>query len=315
MKGLLLLALALPASAAWSWRMPWRDPSEGRVRPIQALHDANKPHEVVAALNPDFMQRLRGTDLRQAYVLRGESLDRLGRSDEAVGVYQLGVRLFPENVDLLTRLADILHRTGLDAQAEPLFQKALTKEPRHIGAHRGMAEIHRAQSYFDQAASHYETYLEERPADAVVWGEYAEVLLAARDYKTADLALRHAVELAPVDPGPRLLLAFALREQGDLTGALARLDEAIGLGAGVETRRAKALWLVEAGRPADAVKEADAVLKAVPGDAAALWARARARLREGRKADASRDLAALEAAQLKDSFPARAARGLAKTIR
>ncbi|MDX6768153.1 MAG: tetratricopeptide repeat protein [Elusimicrobiota bacterium] len=314
MKALLLLTLALPASA-WTWRLPWREPSEGRVRPIQVLHDQNKPHAVVAALTPEYMQRLRGTDLRQSYVLLGENLDRLGRADEAIGVYQLGVKLFPDNVDLLTRLAGVLHRTGLDTQAEPLYQKALAREPRHVGAHLGLAEIHRAQSFFDQAATHYETYLEERPADAGVWGEYAEVLLAGRDAKTADLALRRAVELAPEDPRPRVLLAFAQRAGDDLTGALERLDEALALGAGIEARRAKALWLLEAGRRPEAVKEAEAVLKSAPGDAAALWTRARARLSEGRKAEAQRDLAALEAASAKDAFAARAARALARTIR
>jgi tetratricopeptide (TPR) repeat protein len=310
----LLLLLAAEASA-WTWRLPWREPAEGKIRPVQALHDQNKSHEVVAALTPEFMQRLRGTDLRQAYVLRGENLDKLGRTDEAIGVYQLGVGLFPENVDLLTRQAGLLHRSGLHNRAKPLFERALLKEPKHAGAHLGLAEIYRDQSFLDQAATHYEAVLEERGRDAAIWGEYAQVLLGQQDYKTADLALRQAVSLAAGDPQPRILLAFARRAQGDLDGAISRLDEALDLGAGVEVRRAKALWLVEAGRRAEAVKEAELVLKAAPGDVSALWARARVRLAEGRKADALRDLSALIAASPKDSFPARAAAELSKTIR
>lgn len=313
MKSLLALLLALPASAAW--RLPWREPTEGLIRPVQALHDQNKPHDVVAALTPEFMQKLRGTDLRQAYVLRGENLDRLGRTDEAIGVFQLGVRLFPDNVDLLTRQAGLLQRAGLDAQAKPLFLKALKKEPRHVGAHLGLAAIYRAQSFLDQSATHYEAVLESLPGRADIWGEYAEVLLASRENTTAALALRRAVELAAGDPQPRVLLAFALREQGDLTGALARLEEALDLGAGIEVRRAKALWLVEAGRRAEALAEAELVLKKSPGDAAALWARARVRLAEGRKADALRDLAALEAAAVnRETFPARAAQALIRAV-
>lgn len=310
---LLVALLASPADAAW--RLPWREPAEGLIRPVQALHDQNRPNEVVASLQPDFIQRLRGKDLRQAYVLLGENLDRLGRTDDAIGVYQLGVKLFPDNVDLLTRQAGLLHRSGLDAQAKPLLLKALKKEPRHAGAHLGLAEIYRAQSFLDQSATHYEAALEERPDSAAIWGEYSEVLLASRDHRTADLALRRAVELASADPQPRILLAFALREQGDLTAAIARIDEALALGAGFETRRAKALWLIEAERRAEAVKEAELVLKASPGDAAALWVRARAHLADGRKAEARRDLAALEAAAPKDGFAARAARALIKVLR
>lgn len=314
MKAALLLLLAANASA-WTWRLPWREPAEGKIRPVQALHDKNMSHEVVATLTPEFMSRLRGTDLRQAYVLRGENLDKLGRTDEAIGVFQLGVGLFPDNVDLLTRQAGLLHRSGLHHRAKPLFERALLKEPKHAGAHLGLAEIHRDQSFFEQAASHYESVLEQRPQDAAIWGEYAQVLLAQQDYRTADLALRQAVSLAAGDPQPRILLAFALRAQGDLGGAVARLDEALDLGGGVEIRRAKALWLVEAGRRADALKEAELVLKAAPGDVAALWARARVRLAEGKKAEALRDLSSLIAASPKDSFPARAAAELAKTIR
>lgn len=313
MKSLLLLALALPAGAAW--RLPWREPAEGLIRPVQALHDQNRPQDVIAALKPEFMQKLRGKDLRQAYVLLGENLDRAGRVDEAVGVYQLGVKLFPDNVDLLTRQAGVLHRSGLDASAKPLLLKALQKEPRHVGAHIGLAEIYRSQSFLEQSATHYEAALEEQPGRAELWGEYSEVLLASRDFRTADLALRRAVELAPADPQPRILLAFALREQGDLTGAVLRLDEALDLGAGFEVRRAKALWLVEAGRRAEALKEAELVLKAAPGDAAALWARARVRRAEGRKADALKDLAALEDAAPRDGFLGRAARSFAGTMR
>lgn len=306
--------LAAPASA-WTWRLPWREASEGLIRPVQTLHDQNKPYEVIAALTPEFMQRLRGTDLRQAYLLRGENLDRVGRTDEAIGVYQLGVRLFPENVDLLTRQAGLLHRAGLDNQAKPLLLKALTREPQHAGAHLNLAEIYRGQSFFDQSATHYEAVLELRPNDAALWGEYAQVLLAQGEHKTADLALRRAASLAPADPAPRILLGFALRAQGDLDGAVSHLDEALGLGAGVEARRAKALWLVEAGRFEEALKDAELVLQAAPGDAAGLWARARARLAGRRTAEALKDLAALEAAVPKESFAARAAAEFAKGLR
>ena len=118
---LLLLLLAGPARA---WRL-WGEPSDKKIRPVQALADERKDAEVVAALTPDFMQTLRGTDLRQAYVLKGDSLAVLGRVDEALGVYQLGVRLFPKNVDLLTRQGDVLHRIGLDEQARIFYLRAL----------------------------------------------------------------------------------------------------------------------------------------------------------------------------------------------
>lgn len=301
----LLLSSALPARA---WRL-WGEASDKKIRPVQALADAQKPVDVLAALTPDFIQTLRGTDLRQAYVLKGDALDALGRVDEALGVYQLGVKLFPKNVDLLTRQGDMLHRTGLDQQAKVFYLKAIVYEPHHFGAQLGLAEIDRRSGFLDRSASHYEIALETLDQRADVWRSYSETLLAQRDWTTAELAIARAIALEPNNPEGHILTAFARRAQGDLDGAIVALDAALALGAGVGARRAKALWLIEAGRSADALTEADRVLKEAPGDAAALWARARAQLSRGLQAKAALELSPLSSAARQD-FSARAARGL-----
>lgn len=304
----LLLFLLLLAGPARAWRL-WGEKSDGKIRPVQALSDARRPAEVLAALTPDFMQTLRGTDLRQAYILMGDNLNALGRADEALGVYQLGVRIFPKNVDLLTRQGDILHRIGLDEQSRVFYQKALDYEPQHWGAHLGLAEIDRRSGFLDRSASHYEAALESLDARADVWRAYSETLLAQRDWATADLAIARAILLDPKNPEGHVLTAFARRAQGDMPGAFASLDEALALGAGVGARRAKALWLIEADRPEEALLAADAVLKESPDDGAALWTRARVQLARGLPVKAVLELSPLTA-PLRLDFAARAARGL-----
>ena len=300
------------AGPARAWRL-FGEASDGKIRPVQELSDARKPLEVIAALTPDFLQTLRGTDLRQAYVLLGDNLDLLKRVDEALGVYQLGVKLFPKNVDLLTRQGDLLHRIGLDEQARALYLKAIVDEPKHFGAQLGLAEIDRRFGFLDRSASHYETALETLDQRADVWRAYAQTLLDQRDWATADLAIERAITLDPQNPEGRVLTAFARRAQGDTPAALAALDEALALGAGVGARRAKALWLVEEDRLAEALAEADRVLKESPGDAAALWTRARVQLAHGMPAKAVLELSPLTAAARLD-FSARAARGLRDKI-
>ena len=187
MRALLAAVLLLSAPPARAWRL-FGEPSDNKIRHAQALSDAGKPREVIAALSPEFIQSLRGTDLRQAYVLMGDNLDAIGRGDEALGFYQLGVKLFPQNVDLLTRQGGLLHRNGLDEQARPLLHRALEFEPRHYGAHLGLAEIYRKLGFLDRSASHYEGALETLEANPQVWRDYAETLLAQRDWTTAELA-------------------------------------------------------------------------------------------------------------------------------
>lgn len=311
-------ALFLLLLSGCAWR-PGGEPSDHKIRPAQALADAHKNAEVIAALTPDFMQTLRGADLRQAYILKGDSLSALGRVDEALGVYQLGVRLFPKNVDLLTRQGDVLRATGLGEQARTFYLRALVFEPRHYGAHLGLAEIDRRLGFFDRSASHYEIALETLEKRADVWRSYAETLLAQRDWATGDLAISRAISLEPRNADGHIMTGFSRRAQGDMAGALAALDTAQELGAGIGARRAKALWLVEAGEPAQALTQADAVLKEAPGDGAALWARARALLALGRDAQAQESLAALSdparfdlAARAARTLRAAAATGAAK---
>ena len=308
----LSLSCLLFAGPARAWRL-WGEASDGKIRPVQALSDAHKSTEVLATLTPDFLQTLRGADLRQAYVLMGDNLDMLGRVDEALGVYQLGVKIFPKNVDLLTRQGDLLHRTGLDEQARVFYLKAIVYEPNHFGAQLGLAEIDRRLGFLDRSASHYETALETLADRADVWRSYAETLLAQRDWTTADLAITRARSLEPTNSEGHVLTALARRAQGDVTGALTALDDALANGAGVGARRAKALWLIEADRPEEALIEADLVLKESPGDDAANWARARAQFARGFPAKAILDLSSLTAPARLD-FSARAARGLRDTI-
>ncbi len=318
MRRALLLAAALAAAApvpARAWRL-FGEPSDGKIRPVQALNDADKPAAVIAALTPQFLQTLRGTDLRQAYVLLGDNYDRLGRPDEALGYYQVGVSLFPKNVDLLTRLGGLLHRNGLDARAKVFFERALVYEPRHWGAHLGLAEIDRRFGFLDRSADHYEIALEapEVVSRASVWRDYAEVLRRMREEKTAELALRKSLTLEPNSADARVDLAFVRRDQGDYQEALVQLDAAIGLGAGVGAVRAKALFLLEDGRLAEAAAAAREVLGEVPGDAVGEWTLARVALARGRPADAARALTAVRDAS-EDGFAARAAQVLLAQVK
>lgn len=309
----LAAVLALGAAPARAWRL-FGEPSDGKIRPVQRLNDEGKHREVLAALTPEYIQTLRGTDLRQAYVLLGDNHLALGRDSEALGDYQLGVSLFPKNVDLLTRLATLLHKSGLDEKAKPLFQTALKYEPRHWGAHLGLAEIDHRFGFLDRAADHYEIALDvdilSKRAD--VWRDYAEVLLALHETATAELALRKAVDLDPKNADAHVLLAMSRRATGDLSGAIEQLDVARSLGGGDGVSRAKALYLLEAGRLPEADAEARAILASAPDDAAALWVRARVLLAEGKAAEARKALAAIKTPESGDPFPAQAASALAQ---
>jgi tetratricopeptide (TPR) repeat protein len=262
------------ARAAW-WPF---GTTPGSIRPAEALSQAGRYADVLDALTPQLMQTLRGPDLLKAYRLRGDAFERLGRPDQALGEYQVGVSLYPRSVELLTREAGLLHRDGLDETARGLFERALAIDAGDWAANLGLAEIDRRLGFLDRSAEHYESALETVPGRADVWRDYSEVLLALNEQLTAELALRKSLELEPRSADAHVLLAFVRRAQGSYDEALLQLDEAASLGAGVGALRAKALWLVELGRYDDARAAAGVVLRAEPRDAAALWVLARAAL-------------------------------------
>lgn len=306
-RALALAALlsAAPASAGlFASRLS--DPLEGPKK----LFDAGKYAEVIAKLSPEAMQRLRGGDLKNAYLYLAESHEKTGRLEKAIGVYQLAATLYPRDAEVLTRLASLLHQAGLEEQAEPLYQKILKLKPDSAAAHLGLAEIDHSLGFLDRSAQHYEKTLEAMETAAAVWRDYAQVLLERRDLKTAELAIQRSLSLGP-DDDSAVLLAFIQRAQSRLDEALQTLEAVLAQAPKrTELTLTRALWLIEAGRHAPALAAVESVLKETPDDPLARWIRARLHLKADRANLALRDLEAAAAASRRAPFVAEAASAL-----
>lgn len=281
----LAVLTVLLAAAAW----PWGAKRADTVKALQAQFNAGQFQAVIDALDPDGLQKLRGQDLRKGYVLLGASYEKQGRIDKTLSVYQLGAALFPRDQDLLARLAQLMHRSGLDEQARPLYEKILNVNPVNPYGHWGLGQIDRSLGFLDRAAEHYEKTLEDFSDRAEIWREYAELLYAARDYGTAEPAARRALALYQESEPGVLILALILRARGRVEEALAEI-EPLAVAGKPAALRAKTLWLLESGRGTDSLAAAAALLRAAPDDPVALYARARVRLAAGRRAEAVEDL-------------------------
>ena len=73
--------------------------------------------------------------LPEAYVLKGNSLDMLGKADKAVDAYRKGLKLDPGNYQLHFNLGVTLLRQEKFAEAEPEFIAALKTNPQYTSAH------------------------------------------------------------------------------------------------------------------------------------------------------------------------------------
>lgn len=308
MKILLLAALLLsPAPAAAFWRSV-------SVEPQKRLYAEGKYAQVISALGPETLQKMRGRNLRQAYEILGQSHEHLGQSGRALGVYQVGVKLFPRGINLLTSMGHVLKRLGLPEQAEPFFKRVLAIHPNNASSNLGLAEIEASLGFFERSAGHYEKALEEYKDAPRLWRDYAETLLRQRELQTAALAAERSLALSR-DADGLAVLAFIRREAGLLEQALPLIEEAVSKEpARAELRRAKALWLLEAGRHQEAQTLAETLLKTDPQDAAALFTRARAHLKADRYNAALADLRAASLRHREDPFAARLAEALIERL-
>ncbi|MCX5797827.1 MAG: tetratricopeptide repeat protein [Elusimicrobia bacterium] len=273
-----LLTAAVPAWGLWGSR------SE-TIKALQKQFGAGRHEAVIAALYPDGLLKLRGDDLRRGYALLAASYEVTGRLDKSLSAYQVAVQLFPRDRDLMERLAMLLHRSGLEEQAQPIYEKLVRLDPANAQGHLGLAQIDHALGFLDSSADHFEKALQGFPQRGDLWREYGEELYEARDYRTAEPAMRRALALDPGDAEAGLDLALILRAVGRIDEALAELEGPSRAGK-PEALRARALWLMEAGRAADAAAAAQALLRVRPGDPLGLYVRARLELKVGRRVQA-----------------------------
>jgi tetratricopeptide (TPR) repeat protein len=274
---------ALLAASAPAWGL-WGSRSE-TIKALQKQFGAGRYNEVIAQLDPDGLLKLRGDDLRRGYALLAASYEVTGRLDKSLSAYQLAVQLYPRDRDLLERLAMLLHRSGLEEQAQPIYEKLVRLEPTNAHGHLGLAQIDHALGFLDRSADHYEKALQGLAERGDIWREYGEELFEARDYRTAELALRRALGLQPGDAAAGLDLALVLRAMGRIDEALAEL-EGPSLAGKPEALRARSLWLMEAGRGTESAAAAEALLRAAPNDPLGLYVRARLELKAGRRGQA-----------------------------
>jgi tetratricopeptide (TPR) repeat protein len=277
--------------------------------------EAGRYAEVVRALGEGAaLQKLRKSAQSHGYFYLGLAYERLGKRDRALGVFQLGVKLHPRDINLLSELGRLLHALELEEQAEPVFRRVLSIHPNNAAAHLGLAEIDHALGFIDRSLEHYDRALETMGEEGSVWRSYAEVLLSARDYKTAELAAARALALRD-DPRAAYALASAQRLQDRLPEALLTLTAAVSrFPDRLDLALARAAWLLEAGDYDAALAAAEPLVASAQPPPLAYWIRARVRLKKDQYRAAVHDLRAAVGMERTAPFVAAASRELLKQL-
>jgi len=283
----LALALCFCAPSASAFQFPWS--KDKPFESVQELYAREDYGEVAAKLSEPGLRRISRGNRAKAYKMLGVSLERLGKTKEALAVYQYAETLYPEDLNILSGLANLLHRVDLDDRARPLFERVLSIHPNNAEAHLGMAEILARQGLLERAQRHYESALSEWNRNPEIWRDYALLLGQRRDWAGAVAAVRQALALQESAASYEALALFQ-RASGE-PEAYSSLTRAIGMTQDRPDMRLRAaLWLLEDGRLDECLQAADSLLAADPEEPLALWLRASVSLRRGRFESARGDL-------------------------
>ncbi len=162
-----------------------------------------------------------------ALIQRAALLRRMGRFDEAVAIARMAVAFHRGLAAAHHALGTALMKTGATADAVAAFREASTRDPAAIETWINLGVALKEVNDFTGAEDAYTRALALAPDDPVIHNNLANTLAAAGRGGHALLHYRRAVELDSAYADAKANLGLALRDSGDIPGALDFLAKAV----------------------------------------------------------------------------------------
>jgi TolB-like protein len=157
-----------------------------------------------------------------AYWLRDRSAARRQAAREALATAQKLAPAAPE-----TLMAQGLYLSWVerdDANARTIFEQARQLAPNDPWPIHSLAAIARRQGHWDESLRLFEQALALNPRDMLLLVDAGRTALATRDLRRAQRLLDRGLDVAPDDPGERLIQVTLLQETGKIEAAQQVLD-------------------------------------------------------------------------------------------
>lgn len=295
------------------------------------LEEALKQADDVIAAQPDkapprvlrgqVLERLKRVDEAEAELKKAMDLEsndtaptflyadflvRNGKSAEAEPLFRRLVELKPE-LPSYAALANFLARDPKrDAETEATFREGIAKaKPEQLSsAYRTLASFLYTRNRFADSEKTLHEAIEKTPDDLETIYALARFYVARGDEKKADEMVEQATRAKPDDEKTWLVLSAFRSRKGDFAGALSAAEDALARNPESKTAKLrKAELLLDSGyregskeKMAQGRSITDAILAKEPGNADALFVRAKVDLAENRNEEAITSLRrALEA--------------------
>lgn len=166
----------------------------------------------------------------------GVTLAKEGRLDEALSAFETATQLNPESVVAHLAVGNLLFRQRSYTEALTHFEKVMQLDPLLPMAPLRAGGAYTRQENFDKAIECFETALNLDPQSTIATVAavgMGQVYIKQQKYDSAIQQFRQALRLNPQMMMARLMLASALKKQGNLQAAISELKAAINISSAV----------------------------------------------------------------------------------
>lgn len=163
------------------------------------------------------------------YISRGDVLQSLGRNQEAVESYHLGIVNDPTIPEAFNNCGNALNGLGKLSEAESHLQQALVLRPDYATAYNNLGNVLRAQGQVGRAIECILCALEHSPNDAIFHSNLGVALREAGRTVEAVASHERALLINPKLAEAHFNLGNARVDNGDLDGAAFCFRNAVSL--------------------------------------------------------------------------------------
>jgi tetratricopeptide (TPR) repeat protein len=166
---------------------------------------------------------------QQSLLLQAKNLHRLGRTAEAIPLYEKHIQAAPRDADAHNMLGIAYFQSGRPEQAADMMGKALALNPSITNGDFNLANILQAAGRNEEACRHYERALRRTPSDVQSLQNLAILLSRLGRYGEAAERFRQALALTPKSAELYLGLGVALVATGRIPEAVECYTKALAI--------------------------------------------------------------------------------------
>jgi protein O-GlcNAc transferase len=162
------------------------------------------------------------------YLLGIIALD-VGRTQQAMELFQKTAQLAPDNAVFVNALGEISMTLNKKTEALACFQQALALRPTYERGHNNLGRLQHSSGNLSDAQKSFAEAVRLNPRYAIAHNNLGAVLQAQTQYESAAACFRQALSLKPDYPEAHFNLGTILQTQGDPAGAAGQFQRAIEL--------------------------------------------------------------------------------------